>query len=169
MYRVIQVQLSLFVKIGTFPEQIAIIDMFSKLRIFTDCACSQRANFPRDIMERRGIPLSYLPWNWIRGFSHLNIESIVRLFISLSYASNVRTRVSKDGTTPQIPEKYASNDDWFQLILTFICCNTWASSWEKVFSGSTIFTINSRTLDLLICPNFLASPFYYLLKCLKYD
>ena len=31
-----------FVNIGTFPEQIAIIEMFSKFRIFSECACSQR-------------------------------------------------------------------------------------------------------------------------------
>ena len=50
IYGAIQVQLSLFVKICTFPEQIAIIGMFSKFRIFSDCACSQRANSPRDII-----------------------------------------------------------------------------------------------------------------------
>ena len=38
-----------------------------------------------------------------------------------------------------------------------------------MFLGLTIFTLNIRTLDLLTCPKFCASPFYYLLKCLKYD
>ena len=40
-----------FVKTGTFPEQIAITEMFSKFGKFPDCACLQRANFPRDIIE----------------------------------------------------------------------------------------------------------------------
>ena len=40
-----------FVNIGTFLEQIAIIEMFSKFRKFPDCACLQRANSPRDIIE----------------------------------------------------------------------------------------------------------------------
>ena len=31
-----------FINTGTFPEQIAIIEMFSKFRKFPDCACSQR-------------------------------------------------------------------------------------------------------------------------------
>ena len=51
IYGLIQVQLSLFVNIGTFPEQIALIEMFSKFRIFLGCACSQRANSPRDIKK----------------------------------------------------------------------------------------------------------------------
>ena len=40
-----------FVNTGTFPEQIAIIEMFSKFRKFTDCACLQRTYSPRDIIE----------------------------------------------------------------------------------------------------------------------
>ena len=40
-----------FVQTGTFPEQIAIIEMFSKFRKFPDCACLQRATSPRDIIE----------------------------------------------------------------------------------------------------------------------
>ena len=40
-----------FVNIGTFPEQIAVIEMFSKFRKFPDCACLQRANSPRNIIE----------------------------------------------------------------------------------------------------------------------
>ena len=40
-----------FVNIDTFPEQIAIIELFSKFRKFTYCACLQRAYSPRDIIE----------------------------------------------------------------------------------------------------------------------
>ena len=36
---------------GTCPEQIAIIEMFSKFRKFPDCACLQSANSPKDIIE----------------------------------------------------------------------------------------------------------------------
>ena len=50
-----------FVNTGTFPEQIAIIEMFTKFRKFPDCACLQSANGPRDIIEKTGIPFSYLP------------------------------------------------------------------------------------------------------------
>ena len=39
------------VNTGTFPKQIAVIDTFSKFRKFPDCACVQRANSPRDIIE----------------------------------------------------------------------------------------------------------------------
>ena len=91
-----------FVNIGTFPEQIAITEMFSKFRSFLDCACLLRASSPRDIIWQLGIPFSYLPWNWIWGFSHLNIDSIVRLFIWLSHTFNVGMRVSKHGTTSTI-------------------------------------------------------------------
>ena len=35
----------------TFPEQIAIIEVLSKFRKFPDCACLQKANSPRDIIE----------------------------------------------------------------------------------------------------------------------
>ena len=47
-------------------------------------------------------------------------RSIVLLFMWPSYTSNVRTRVSKEGTTVIISGKYASKDDWFQFILTFV-------------------------------------------------
>ena len=50
-----------FVNTGTFPEQIAVIEMFPKFSIFPDCACLQRANTPRDIIEWIGISFSYLP------------------------------------------------------------------------------------------------------------
>ena len=40
-----------FVNTGTFPKQIAVIETFSKFRIFSDCACVQRANSPRGIIE----------------------------------------------------------------------------------------------------------------------
>ena len=50
VYGVIQVHLNLFVDIGTFPEQIAITETFSKFRSFLDCACLLRANSTRDII-----------------------------------------------------------------------------------------------------------------------
>ena len=40
-----------FVNPGTFPEQRAVIEMFSKFRKFPDCACLERENSPRDIIE----------------------------------------------------------------------------------------------------------------------
>ena len=40
-----------FINTGTFPMLIAIIEMFSKFRKFPDCACLQRANSPREIIE----------------------------------------------------------------------------------------------------------------------
>ena len=40
-----------FVNTGTFPEQIAIIEMFFKFRRFPYCACLQRANSSRGIIE----------------------------------------------------------------------------------------------------------------------
>ena len=40
-----------FFNTGTFPEQIAITEKFSKFRKLMDCACLQTANFPRDIIE----------------------------------------------------------------------------------------------------------------------
>ena len=40
-----------FVNTGTFPEQIAITENFSKFRKLQDCACLQTANIPRDIIE----------------------------------------------------------------------------------------------------------------------
>ena len=39
------------VNTGTFPEQIAIIEVFSKFIKFPNCACLQRAYSPRDIIE----------------------------------------------------------------------------------------------------------------------
>ena len=39
-----------FVNTGMFPEQIAIIEMYSKFRQHSDCACLQRRNPPRDII-----------------------------------------------------------------------------------------------------------------------
>ena len=50
-----------FVNSETFPEQIAIIEIFSKFRKFPDCACLQGANSPRDIIEYIKIPFSNLP------------------------------------------------------------------------------------------------------------
>ena len=50
IYGVIRVKRSLFVYMDTLPEQIAIIELFTKFKIFPDCACSQGANCPRDII-----------------------------------------------------------------------------------------------------------------------
>ena len=140
--------MNLFVNIDTFPEQIVIAEMFSKFRSFLDCACLLRVCSPRDIIKQLGIPFSYVPWNWIWGFSCLNIESIVRLVIWLLYTSNVGTRVSKHGTIPTILGKYAAYDDWFQNNLTFIGSNKCASPWENLFSVPTVFTLIIQTPDL---------------------
>ena len=76
-----------------------------------------------------------IDWNFLQlstlklnfGIFPSKYRSIVRLFIRLSYTSNVRTTVKKEGTTKTIPGNYAFNGDLFQFILTFVYCNTRAS------------------------------------------
>ena len=143
--------------------------MFSKFRAYPDCACLWWVNSARDIIYQHGIPFSYLPWNWIRGIFPSKYRSIVWLFVWLSYTSNVRTSVSKGRTIPIILGKYASYDNSFQLILTFICCNTWASLWKKAdFEAYRFYLKYSDTSSPFhTCRKIWTSPFYYMFVCLK--
>ena len=148
-----------------FLEQIAIVGMFSKFRKFPDCACLQRAKFSKghNRIDWNSLQLPTLKLNL--GIFPSKYRPIVRLSIWPSYTSNIRTRVSKEGTTMTIPGKYASKDNKFQFILTFVYCNTWTLQWEKLFSVSTVFTLSIRTPDCLtILVLKLLRTFYYLLK-----